>query len=174
MLGMVLMSCKDKYPTTPDFYNFNSAIHEFSFDYNGKKYSLTKDQWSLTDINNQITAITIYDLDVFDGQLFYNPGCPLAFIQPLTGEEIDTSNCSLKYANGFDIDSMEVYTYKSGTFDAKVSNLRQVKARCFCSGGWRSETIKDLTGTFELTIANKKGDQIALTNGSFKIIGDSF
>jgi hypothetical protein len=177
IISMVLISCsKDKYPSPlSDLYYFSSAVHEFSFEYNGKKYSLTKDEWSIIrNADNQITAMNIYKLDLFKGWIFYNPGCPLAFMQPSTGEIIDTSDCALKYADGSAIDSMEVYTYKSGMFEAKVSNERQVKVPCFCSGGWRYKTIRDVTGTFELTIANKKGDEIALISGSFKILGDTF
>jgi hypothetical protein len=177
IISVVLISCsKDKYPSPlSDVYNFSSAVHEFSFEYNGKKYTLTKDEWTARrNDDNQITAMSIYKLNLFNGQIFYNPGCPLAFMQPVAGEMIDTSDCTLKYASGFDIDSMEVYIYKSGTFNATVSNQRQVKVLCFCSGGWRYQTIWDVTGTFELTIANGKGEEIALTNGSFKILGDTF
>ncbi len=166
IISVLLMSCyKDNSSLPSDLYNFNSAVHEFSFEYNGKKYSLTKAEWSVIRNNdNQITAMSIYKLDLFNGQIFYNPGCPLAFMQPLTGEVIDTSDCALKYADGSAIDSMEVYIYKSGIFDAKVSNQRQVKVLDIISNsygdGWRYETIRDVTGTFELIIANGKARKL--------------
>ena len=180
IISVVLMSCnKDNSFLPSDLYDFSSAVHEFSFEYNSKKYTLTKDEWLVIRNNdNQITALSIYKPDLFKGVIFYNPGCPLAFIQPITGEIIDTSDCALKYASGFDIDSMEVYIYKSGFLNAKVSNQRQVKVADLFSNTygdrWRYETIRDVTGTFELIIANGKGEEIALTNGSFKILGDTF
>lgn len=63
-------------------------------------------------------------------------------------------NCDLR-TNGGPIDSVAVYLYESGSL--QISSNECTSGTGYCK----------VTGTFDVTLVNKNGQRIVLTNGSF-------
>ncbi len=140
---------------------------KISFEFNGKKYEITEGVGIML-VNNQFEAIMISRDDLFGGTVVFhkpsiNQNC--AYLEPM-GQYISwDSGCILKL-NGNPIDLAKVYLYRSGTLNYAKTNIRKKKERT-SSGGWIEYDVCDLSGTFQLALANINNQTIVITKGLF-------
>jgi hypothetical protein len=162
-------SCK-KSTDTP---SYESKI---SFTYNGQSYT----RKAPSSLNTNIILVqgvplfvNFYGLVIEDeanllgGRVIITAPDPgilrCAFLQP-TGSSVSApgGNCSQLNNGGNPIDSVAVYWYESGSLNFSYSDCRDLT-------GTTIPGQKDcgVTGSFDLTLTNKNGQKIRLTNGSF-------
>lgn len=140
---------------------------KFSFSYKGVKYILpyregTATEWTASE------GIMISLPDIFNGVIHY-PYENCAWLAPadmIIGTMI--GNCRLSY-NGGEIDSVSVFTYKSGHYEINYKNCIEEIAYDPYSDTRYSYSVCDADGTFELTLKNKEGKEVIITEGEFEL-----
>jgi len=157
--------------------NSDSVSYEtkINFTYNGQQYSRT----SPSSISSNVIVVQTWPLFVnfagliiddpalFQGKLILLATSPgpfqCAYLQP-TGSSVFATggNCNMLNNGSNPIDSVQVYWYESGSVNYTYSDCKAIS-------GTTIPGQKDcaITGGFDLTLTNKNGQKIRLTNGSF-------
>jgi len=145
---------------------------KFSFEFNGKRYSGSNIAGYII-YNGSFGGIFLTREDLFGGSIYYYRNSSLsnncAYLSP-TGQQLvaQQPGCIL-YNNGNPIDSVKVYSYRSGSMNYSTSNCKHKKEPDLVFGGYIEYDVCDINGTFSLTLGNKNNQTIVITNGSFTI-----
>jgi hypothetical protein len=165
----LLVGCKKESPTEPE-------KHFIRFEYNGKKYD---DNFNINPSNvgagrthDGRGFIFINIQDVFHGRIeFEEPNC--AFFSPEYSNVQRRAPCNIIFINpigGIEpIDSSAVYLYQSGSIHFAFSNFETKSGIDFFTGFPYSVTYCTIIGTFDLVLANNKGETITITKGEVEL-----
>jgi hypothetical protein len=162
LLLFSLASCK-KDPNSP-------LSGKLQFTYNGTQYEQNDNLFITTNfilpefIFANFIGIHIDRPDLFGGKIIISGvppgGISCAWLNP-TGMNVG-GTCNNLQNNGAPIDSVAVFWYESGTMTANYSNCSPATEASV--PGQENCTV---SGVFTLTLVNKNGQRINLTNGSF-------
>jgi hypothetical protein len=156
-----------------DFVSYETKIN---YTYNGQQYTNTSPSSISSDfiiVQGQILIVNFTGLliedqhNLFQGKLILlarNPGpFQCAYLQP-TGSSVfaTAGNCSMLNNGGNPIDSVQVYWYESGSVNYTYSDCKAITTATV--PGQKDCAI---SGSFDLTLTNKNGQKMRLTNGSF-------
>ncbi|MEO7923238.1 MAG: hypothetical protein ABIR30_06125 [Chitinophagaceae bacterium] len=155
-------SCK-KDPNSP-------LSGKLQFTYNGQQYEQNDNQFISTNfilpefIFANFTGMHIDRPDLFGGKILImgQPpgGITCAWLNP-TGMNVGGA-CNNLQNNGAPIDSVAVYWYESGSLTVGYSNCSPATEASV--PGQENCTV---SGVFSVTLVNKNGQRISLTNGSY-------
>jgi hypothetical protein len=164
----VLPGCK-KGSSTP-----KADDGEISFTCNGKFYSYnTFDGYNGVNVGAGIYGTPLILITVpneFSGRITYQKtGC--AYLLPTQSNIAVQPGCLLldytSSSAGAPIDSTKVFVYNSGTLYLLSSNCKTSTTNILGYSG--TITSCDVNGTFDLTLQNKNGQKIVITNGIVKV-----
>lgn len=158
--------------------NSDSVSYEtkINFTYNGQQYSHTAPSdisSNLIIVQSEILLVNFIGLviedqhNIFQGKIIISaqtPGpIPCAYFRP-NGTSVSATggNCSMLNNGGNPIDSVQAYWYESGSVNYTYSDCKAITTT-------RIPGQKDcaIAGSFDLTLTNKNGQKMRLTNGSF-------
>jgi len=140
---------------------------EFSFTYNGNDYPYKSKYSGSVGVSRQgIRSIYIHRADVFGGDIYFNMN-NCAYMAPELSNVYRDPACNLtSHINGqiLPIDSSKVFTYQSGSLNLTISECKTYPNKYSISGP-SSYSVCKASGTFNLTLVNKGGETIEITNG---------
>ena len=142
----------------------------FSFTYKGNRHVLPLQEgvteWSVN------PGLYIYLPDLFNGTIYFpRPGC--AYLDPATDgtasvRVVSSTTCELQQ-NGGPIDSIAVYIFQSGMYNINWENCNQHQEYDPFTGQTVTYDVCDANGTFNLTLKNKNGETIEISDGQFRV-----
>jgi hypothetical protein len=132
-----------------------------SFTYEGKQYNLPQSDaagyWAIYN-----GGLEIRRPDIFGGYIFFpKSGC--ALFAPVNTEIQLDNNCQY-YSSGA-IDSTNLYHFESGSLKIHYANCHIETGKDWFTGTPYSIEYCIASGTFDLTLKNKEGKLIIITNG---------
>lgn len=144
--------------------NADHSAHDntFSFNYNGRQYTLTP-------LNNEYTVdstgIGITRLDIFNAMIFFQkPSC--AYYATDNSLVYVADKCQMTNGSGLPIDSAVVYIYQSGSLNVTYSNCSSVSL-IDLSGNHVTAEYCDMEGSFDLVLKNNENKLITISDGHF-------